>query len=202
MDTRTRTEHPAATVTTTEAAVLGLLTWGEMSGYDLRKMTERSVGYFWAPAKTQIYTVLPRLVETGLATRRQVLQSDRPDKQLYRITKQGRRALREWLEHGPLEPVPDKNPILLKLFFGASADPDALVEQVAERREAAVRLRRELEEIEASISSRSADEDFFPALTRRWGYVYADALEAWATEVERAIERRKRRGQVRARTAG
>jgi DNA-binding PadR family transcriptional regulator len=129
MDTRTRTEHPAATLTTTEAAVLGLLTWGEMSGYDLRKKIERSVGYFWAPAKTQIYTVLPRLVEAGLATRRRVVQSDRPDKQLYRITKHGRRTLGDWLDRGPLEPVPEKNPILLKLFFGASADPEALVAQ-------------------------------------------------------------------------
>jgi PadR family transcriptional regulator AphA len=195
MDTRTRAEQRAATLTTTEAAVLGLLRWGEMSGYDLRKQIERSVGYFWAPAKTQIYTVLPRLVETGLATRRKVVQSDRPDKQLYRITKDGRRALGDWLDRGPLEPIPEKNPILLKLFFGVSADPDALIEQVAERREAAVRLRRELDEIEASISSRSADEDFFPALTRRWGYVYADAFEAWAVEVERAIERRKRHGR-------
>jgi PadR family transcriptional regulator AphA len=195
MDMQTPAEQRAATLTTTEAAVLGLLRWGEMSGYDLRKKIERSVGYFWAPAKTQIYTVLPRLVETGLATRRRVVQSDRPDKQLYRITKHGRRALSDWLDRGPVEPVPEKNPILLKLFFGVSADPDALIEQVAERREAAVRLRHELDEIEASISSRSGEEDFFPALTRRWGYVYADAFEAWAVEVERAIERRKRHGQ-------
>jgi PadR family transcriptional regulator, regulatory protein AphA len=195
MDTKTRAEHSTATLTTTEAAVLGLLRWGEMSGYDLRKKIERSVGYFWAPAKTQIYTVLPRLVEAGLATRRRVMQSDRPDKQLYRVTKEGERALTEWLDRGPLEPVPEKNPILLKLFLGASADPEALVEQVAERRQAAVRLRHELDEIERSVSSRSADEDFFPSLTRRWGYVYADAFEAWAVEVERAIERRKRRGK-------
>jgi PadR family transcriptional regulator AphA len=195
MDTRTRAEQAATTLTTTEAAVLGLLTWGEMSGYDLRKKTERSVGYFWAPAKTQIYTVLPRLVEAGLATRRRVVQSERPDKQLYRITRHGRRALSEWLEHGPLEAVPEKNPILLKLFFGASADPEALVEQVAERRTAAAQLRRELDEIEVSVASRSAEEDFFPSLTRRWGYVYADAFEAWALEVERAIERQTRRGR-------
>ena len=52
-------------LTATEAALLGLLRKGPMSGYDLRKDVERSVGYFWAPAKTQIYATLPRLVESG-----------------------------------------------------------------------------------------------------------------------------------------
>ena len=55
-------------LTTTEAAVLGLLSHGPRSGYDLRKAVELSVGYFWGPAKSQIYAVLPRLVE-GRSTR-------------------------------------------------------------------------------------------------------------------------------------
>lgn len=78
------------TVTATEAALLGLLRHGEMSGYDLRKLVERSVGYYWTPAKTQIYSSLPRLVEAGLATKRTVRQTDRPDKHLYAITDVGR----------------------------------------------------------------------------------------------------------------
>ena len=76
----------AMTLTATEAALLGLLRHGEQSGYDLRKLVERSVGYYWTPAKTQIYSSLPRLVESGLATRRTVRQTDRPDKHLYAIT--------------------------------------------------------------------------------------------------------------------
>jgi DNA-binding PadR family transcriptional regulator len=42
----------AATLTVTEVAVLGLLTRGPMSGYDLKKSAETSVGYFWDPAKS------------------------------------------------------------------------------------------------------------------------------------------------------
>ena len=179
-------------LTTTEAALLGLLMRGEGSGYDLRKQVERSVGYFWGPAKTQIYAVLPRLAELGYATRREVVQQDRPDKQLYRITKTGRLALEQWLEHGPLEPVPEKNPILLKLFFGDVADPEALLEQVRERRQSAEQLRIELDEIE-SAPGRSEEADFFPSLTRQWGYAYADAFIHWANEVECAIQTRRRR---------
>lgn len=92
------------TLTTTEAALLGLLADGELSGYDLKRLVERSVGYFWRPARSQIYAVLPRLVERGLARRRAVAQAMRPDKQVYRITPAGRGALRTWLDAAPLDP--------------------------------------------------------------------------------------------------
>src|SRR5215218_6815540 len=114
MPVRTNTE----TLTTTECAVLGLLTRGPMSGYDLKKAVESSVGYFWAPAKSQIYAVLPRLVESGYASVRKVAQDQRPDKSVYRLTRSGCAALKEWIEETPLPPDPGRNPLLIKLFFG------------------------------------------------------------------------------------
>ena len=179
-------------LTTTEYAVLGLLAdAGELSGYDLRKRAERSVGYFWSPARSQIYAVLPRLVAGGYATRRKVAQSERPDKQLYRVTEAGVAALREWLDAGSVEPPPDCNPLLLKVFFGEHAAPDALLEQVRERRREAEALRADLERIDASAGGRS--KDFFPALTRRYGLEYADAIIRWSDGVERELTRRRRR---------
>ena len=93
-------------LTTTEAAVLGVLTWGPMSGYDLKKAIDSSVGYFWGPAKSGIYALLPRLAESGLATSRQIAQSGRPDKRVYRITARGRAALRTWIRTHPPLPIP------------------------------------------------------------------------------------------------
>ena len=56
--------------TTTEAAVLALLALnGEQSGYDLLKHVTRSIGHIWAPAKSQLYALLPRLVQDGLVYR-------------------------------------------------------------------------------------------------------------------------------------
>src|SRR5207248_9584882 len=84
----------------TEYAVLGLLTFGERSGYDLDKLAGRSIGYFWRPAKSKIYAILPRLVERGFAVCSLVEQTGRPDKQLYRLTAAGRRAFQAWLDSG------------------------------------------------------------------------------------------------------
>ncbi len=142
-------------LTTTEAAILGLLTDRELSGYDLKGLVSRSVGYFWKPAQSQIYAVLPRLVERGLARRRDVRQEGRPDKQLYRITSAGRTALRDWLHHAPLDPEPERI-LLLKLFFGQHADAATILGYVRERRAAAEQLARELVDIDANAGTRSA----------------------------------------------
>ena len=173
------------TLTATEVAVLGLLTTGPKSGYDLKKQAESSVGYFWDPAKSQIYAVLPRLVEAGYATSRTVPQEQRPDKQVYRITARGRRALRDWIELTPPPVDPARNPLLLKVFFGDLADPEAVLDQVRARRTEAQQLKADLDEIDAR---REGEEgDLYPSLTRRYGHHYADAVIRWANEVERRL---------------
>src|SRR5436190_23422897 len=118
---RTKPAQTTEQITLTECAVLGLLAGGEQSGYDLLKRIERGVGFFWTPAKSQLYALLPKLVERGLLKARRIEQDKRPDKTLYRITPAGRRALREGLE----QPCPeiDRNALELRIFFGDRMRP-------------------------------------------------------------------------------
>jgi PadR family transcriptional regulator, regulatory protein AphA len=179
-------------LTTTEAAILGLLRKGPMSGYDLRKDAERSVGYFWAPAKTQIYATLPKLVEAGHARSTKVAQSTRPDKVVYELTESGLEALRTWIAEAPLDAGHGRNLILLKLFVADASDVAALLPQVAERRADAERLRAELEELDEALGD---EKKWMERLTRRYGFLYADALVRWTEEAERELERRALRGK-------
>ena len=79
--------------------------------------------------------MLPRLVQAGYAVRRCVTSATRPEKQVYKITPSGERALRAWLEHA--EPR-SHDELLLKVFFGDSVDP-----AVALRHVRAMRVRYE-----------------------------------------------------------
>lgn len=172
-------------VSATEAAILGLLTLGRMSGYDVERRARGSVGYFWGPARSQVYAVLPRLVDAGLAERDERVQERGPAKQLYRITAAGREALEHWLERGAIGPEPDRNLLLLKVFFGHLMRPERLLDQVRERRREAEQLRVELERIEDEASTRR--DDAFAALTRRYGFEWADAVCRWADHAEREL---------------
>jgi DNA-binding PadR family transcriptional regulator len=173
-------------LTPTEAALLGLLRKGEMSGYDLRKLVERSVGYYWTPAKTQLYSSLPRLAESGLATRRTVRQSDRPDKHLYAITEAGREAVSDWIDTAPLDAGLGRNVLLLKLALADDSHTASLLEQVRARRAEAEQLREEL----AALDRAGGEGDPpFEHLTRRYGFFHVDALLHWTGEVVDALER-------------
>ena len=115
-------------LTTTEAAVLALLAIeGERSGYDLLKAVTKAIGHIWSPARSGLYAALPRLVKLGLAQSRSVAQSSRPDKQVYRISSDGRSALAAWLE--TVEPGA-RETFFLKLFVGGLTTPDVLLRHV------------------------------------------------------------------------
>ncbi|HEV8571879.1 MAG TPA: PadR family transcriptional regulator [Actinomycetota bacterium] len=174
---------------TTSYAVLGLLTFGEMSGYDLAKVADQSIAFFLTPAKSQIYSELRRLLSLGYATEREVEQDRRPDKRVYRITDRGRRALREWLETAEVESAEIKSPFLVKVFFGAHMSKEALLGQVKEMRRRDAEQLQVLKQIETLIQDQ--DEMFFPNLTLRCGLAHTRAVIRWEDEVIRELDRRE-----------
>ena len=182
---RTSTTRTTKRLTATEAALLGVLALeGPLSGYDVRTAVDNGVGYFWGPAKTQIYAVLPRLVEAGLATREQVEQADRPDKHVYEVTQAGREAVTAWLEDPAADG--DRSTFLLRVFLGRLASAEALLRNIRAKRGEAEELRADLEQREARADG--SPKDFHAALTRKYGLAYARALIEWADEVERELE--------------
>jgi DNA-binding PadR family transcriptional regulator len=180
----------AQQLSTTEYAVLGLLTFGERSGYELDALAKRTIGYFWHPAKSKIYAVLPRLVERGLAAAEPVTQEGRPDKVTYRVTASGERALRTWLRSGKTAIAPGRHELLLKLFFGRLVEPEVLYEQVDAHRRRAEEQLAELEAIEETVDLEESDADFFPYLTLLHGLDDARSTIAWAEQVLQLLDDR------------
>jgi PadR family transcriptional regulator AphA len=183
-----RTKSPAvAQLTTTEAAVLALLAIeGERSGYDLLKLVEKAIAHVWSPARSGLYAVLPRLQRAGLARRRLVSQTTRPDKQLYEITKAGRQALAAWLEsveQGATETF------FLKLFVGGLTSNDVLLDHVAQfRADTADRLvtYRDIEQ-----TNTDTGHDWYHRRLLELGIARAELDLRWANEVARSLRRRK-----------
>ena len=172
---------------TTAFAVLGLLAYGERSGYDLIRSAERSVGFIWRPAKRNVYNVLPRLVEEGYAARRDVQQPGRPTKHLYRITKAGRVALRRWLEEVESADVEREAVFLLKVFFGRFTSRRVVASQVEAYNAYLTEKAETYREIEKRIATDPESE--FPYLTLRYGIVQAEASIRWAKATRRRLLR-------------
>jgi DNA-binding PadR family transcriptional regulator len=152
----TATRAGIRSLTTTEAAVLALLAIeGERSGYDLHKLVSRSIAHVWAPAKSRLYAVLPRLAAEGLATSRSVRQIDRPDKEVYRLTTAGREAVEAWL--GTVETGADETVVYLKIFLGGLTTHEVLRAHLVQFRSDQRERLRDLERIEATNTNRGHD---------------------------------------------
>src|SRR3954471_9794333 len=76
-------------LSTTSYAVLGLLSFARMSGYDLAGTAQRSVAQVWPISKTQAYAELRRLSDAGLVAGRGAQWSGGPAKTIYELTPDG-----------------------------------------------------------------------------------------------------------------
>lgn len=172
----------------TSYAILGLLTFGETSGYDLGKLIAESIAhFFFKPAKSQIYAELRRLVAHGYAAEREVAQRDRPDKRLYAITARGRKALSSWLDESSAGSETLRCPVALRVFFGGLMDRDTLIEEVRGHQRAARAQLARFQELERQIAG--CPELFFPSLVLRRGLAHERASIRWAAEVLKELER-------------
>ncbi|HEY4938470.1 MAG TPA: PadR family transcriptional regulator [Actinomycetota bacterium] len=177
----------------TAYAILGLLTWGEMSGYDLGKLIEGSIAhFFFKPAKSQIYAELRRLVGRGFATERDVAQDSRPDKRLYAVTPDGRQALRRWLNGSEAGPEVFRSPLCLKVFLGAQMDRETLAAQVKEALRQAQESLAAFQDHEGEIAGRP--EFFYPNFVLQRGIAHERATIGWASDVLKALEQEQMRG--------
>ena len=102
-------------------AILACLTEHPMTGYELAKTFESSIGFFWKTDHQQIYRELSRLRDRGHIQGREVVQSGKPNKLVYTLTSEGRAAFRHWAAR-PSTPASIKDDLLVRLYALGSVD--------------------------------------------------------------------------------
>jgi DNA-binding PadR family transcriptional regulator len=98
--------------------ILGFLSHGEMSGYDIKQAFGNSIGFFYDASFGAIYPALRKLEEEGHVTKQEVIQSGKPNKILYKITETGKETFHQEIQSPILPPVL-RSDMLVKIFFGS-----------------------------------------------------------------------------------
>jgi DNA-binding PadR family transcriptional regulator len=104
-----------------------------MTGYELAKRFDSSIGFFWRANHQQIYKELRALGENNWIAGETIHQDSRPNKTVFSITEQGKKELFEWSGF-PSEPPSIKENFLLKFYALDKVDVEALSAQVSERK--------------------------------------------------------------------
>lgn len=113
-------------------AILVCLADEPLTGYDLAKAFNRTIGFFWHADHQQIYRVLRQLKDAGLVDDELVVQQGRPNKKVYSITPAGRERLLRWSQESE-PPASVKDDMMVKLYGLEHVDVAAMQQQVAER---------------------------------------------------------------------
>lgn len=167
----------------TRYALLGILSMGPASGYDIKLMMQKSTDYFWKEGDASIYPILKQLLKEKLVIVKLCNAKSGKPKKIYTITKAGKNMLRDWLMRES-EPNPVRNELLLKVFFGWNADLAVIIDHVhhfANQIEKRLNRYRSLSLSKANPAKLGSVE-LYQYLTLRAGILNTEANLKWCDE--------------------
>jgi DNA-binding PadR family transcriptional regulator len=180
-------------------AILACLTERPMTGYELAKTFDASIGFFWKADHQQIYRELSKLRDRGHIQGREVVQSGKPNKLVYTLTPEGRAALRHWAAR-PSNPALSsiKDDLLVRLYALDSVDIEPLRDDLMARleyhRDRLARYERILKKLFPLGTASSADTG--KLLLLRMGLRHERSAAEWSEEAIDALSALSNRANV------
>ncbi|MCX7747040.1 MAG: PadR family transcriptional regulator [Clostridia bacterium] len=170
----------------TKYVVLGLLSEGPMSGYEMKKIISIRFSNFWSESFGQIYPELKKLEEAGYISKT-TTDSNRT-RNVYSITDKGLKLLKEWLGQ-PAEKEIVRYEILLKLYFGNLEDPKKLLEHISTFRSNSLSALKRLGGFENELTAKRDMHENHPyiLMTLLFGQKVYNAYIEWADEVMKLL---------------
>jgi PadR family transcriptional regulator AphA len=157
--------------------VLGMVaSCGAATSYEINKLMEGSIGYFWPFPRTQVYLEPAQLVQQGLLEEEQEESGRR--RHTYRITTEGRKVIEQWIGGDEGEPAQIRDTGLLKLYFAHLVPPEEVI-RLANRQEYAHVCRlQEYELIQSQLADIPRAE--YALATLRMGIAYEqESIRFW-----------------------
>ncbi|MBU5311597.1 DUF4180 domain-containing protein [Tissierella carlieri] len=170
-------------------AILGILSYKAMTGYDLKKIIQDSTFMPWSGNNNQIYKSLSELLDKGMVTNVVKHQEGSPTKKVYKITSEGLAALKEWVL-SPAELIEIKNPFLVHLAWSKELNTCEL-NMIIDQYENQVKMQLLMEQSNKHDTNFSPDRSVLE--TTIWSFIkdnirrtYENEL-VWTQELRRAI---------------
>ncbi len=119
--------------------LLGMLAARPWTSYELTRQVRRSLRFMWQTSEGHLYREQGRLVKLGWA-RVEEEPVGRRTRKRYSITKEGRKALAEWLSTEPQEPILQIEGIMRTFFADQGTAAQLVTSMEATRRDARAML--------------------------------------------------------------
>ena len=177
-----------ASLAATSWTLLGMLSYEEeLSGYDIKKWIDWSVGfYYWSPSYSQLYTELKKLESLGYLESRVEQDEGLRSRRLYKITPSGMDAVADWTNNAPVDPPVLKHSVLLRVTFGHLSNPARLKELLEQHVAYCEAMQRQA--AEDSEGAEAQPVWAYSVIALRWAAKYYAAEREFALELMKDID--------------
>jgi DNA-binding PadR family transcriptional regulator len=162
-----------------------MLSFGPMTGYEMKKYIDNSITHFWNENYGRIYPVLRSLEKEGLVSKKTEMAEGRPMRHVYSLTDRGREALRMWLRLPAERPV-WRMELLLKLFFGDQISKENMIQKVESELAFCRHTLGTFQQLEDHIKGEESEKTrggiHYGLITLRFGQHYYRAVSEWCEE--------------------
>jgi DNA-binding PadR family transcriptional regulator len=164
-------------------AVLGLLSSGPASGYDLLKRFEISLANVWPATQSQLYSELNRMADAALV---KVAAEGPRGRKEYAITDSGMAELRHWMIEVEPERV-RRSDMLLRVFFLDLIPPAEAIAYLHRQVEFASSRYSGLEGIKQAVEGEDGSLAVYGRIALEWGLRYMATVRDWAEWAEAEV---------------
>jgi len=165
--------------------LLGFLSEQEMSGYDLEKLFSNSIGFFWSAKISQVYRDLHTMEKTGWVQSKEIIQTGKPNKKVFRITEAGCEELDRWIIHYDMKhDFEVRVGILMRMFFAAKRPKEESIALLERFRGACQKTIGRLNNVQEELEcyDLEAMQLLYTKTTLSYGEKYYNMQIAWCTE--------------------
>lgn len=106
--------------------ILGLLMEKSRTGYEINEVFETIFKHFYKTSYGMIYPTLRRLTGEGLVEKEIVIQTGKPNKNVYHITAKGKEAFYNYLKTD-ISPEKRESEFLVRMYFGGDESKETLI---------------------------------------------------------------------------
>ncbi|MGE5391618.1 MAG: DUF4180 domain-containing protein [Deltaproteobacteria bacterium] len=175
---------------TIKYAILGLLSWQPLAGYDLKKIFSEQTIFYWSGNNNQIYKTLVQLLEEALVSKEVQEQEHLPAKKVYSITEKGRGELRGWIMSEPEYPETRK-PFLIKLALADQLEPielDTLLASYENTVEMQMLMEKEKIRRGSHLPGRTPREAYLRDAINENIIMYCESELTWVRRLRRGVK--------------
>jgi len=167
-------------------AILGLLSDGPMTGYEIKQFFRNVIRHFWNVSDGQLYPTLKKMHGEGSISLQVIRQDSTANKHLYSVTEKGLRHFEKWLREPVTKFEELKEPFVTKLFFFSKLTRDEVLWHLGQQLELHYRILEELRGIRESYQERITA---FQGVIGDIGLLYVEVRILWIARMIEMVQK-------------